>query len=945
MPTSNPWNSFRTSRWFKPAIALVGVLVLAFAGLLALPLLVDINTYRGQIVSQLEQKLGRKVALGKLGLRVLPSIKVTVDDLSIGDDVQIAQGDFVKAKSVRLQLGLLKLLTGKPEVSGIELVEPNVTLIKTSADKWNWSSLKPLQETGQESDQAPFDLVITNGSFKLIDRSSTQQIEKSYTGVNISLDDFSPRRSFDFVIGLTLPGEKAGQKTGMLEVTGSAGPIDQKDSSQTPIDARLKLDAVELSSLEALAGTQSPHAGKLTADATISGKFSEGLNASGEIKAEQLRLIEGVEPAKQPVEAKFKLTAKSEKKPENQSEISLKLDQADVKLGNTAVNITGQITKLPSSPIFDLQLKGDRMALDSLLESAYAFGFGPPPGTKASGAATVNLKATGDQKNFALNGQAEIRDLKFQSSSLPQAIQVSELKLTADPQTIAASPFRATLSKTAVDFRGLKISDYGSSDKAPRAHLEISTNGAQVDDLLKIAESFGARPDTTGSGTANLTATIDTEFGEKAGATQINGQGKISGARLQPSSLKKPLEIANADLAFTGDSARIDNLQAQLGSSQANGWLSVKNFNSPALGFDLKANQLNVAELQAAMADSGQNKKASTPLRGEGQIAAGKVVMDSITATDVQSKVVMANNVILLNPLSLKLYGGSYQGSMRIDQNGGAPEVALNGKFGGLDINQFLSASSGQASSIYGHADGTVDIRGRNDAAGMAQSLTGNGFISITNGKFMSFDLMKQLEVLGKLVNLPTGGAATAFRSLKTNLRFDRGKLTTDALQLVMEDMQVNGNGWMQLGDNPAVSYGVLAKLSPALTKRVMPGGASNLTGSATEGGGRAPITLGTGLSSVVGNFFMDQGGIVLPLKMSGSLKQPVFGLDSSMLQAKAKDKLKENLKENLVDRFLKKPDEQETGQKKTDDSKPAEKKPVDLLKGVLDKFKKKEKP
>lgn len=939
MPTSNLWNSFRTSRWFKPAIAVVGVLVVAFAGLLALPLLLDVNTYRPQIVSQLEQKLGRKVSLGKLGLRVLPSIKVTVDDLTIGDDPQVIQGDFVQAKSVRLQLGLFKLLTGKPEVSGIELVEPNVTLIKTSANQWNWSTLKPLQESGQETDQAPFDLVITNGSFKLIDRSSTQQVEKSYTGVNVSLDDFSPKRSFDFVIGLTMPGDKAGK----LEVAGSAGPIDQKDSSQTPIDARLKLDAVELSSLEALAGTQSSRAGKLTADATISGKFSDGLNAAGEIKAEQLRLIEGVEPAKQPVEANFKLTAKSEKKADNQSEISLKIDQADVKLGNTAVSVTGQINKLPDSPVFDLQLKGDRMALDSLLESAYAFGFGPPPGTKASGAATVNMKAAGDQNNFALNGQAEIRDLKFQSSSLPQAIQISELKLTADPQTIAAAPFRATLSKTTVDFRGLKISDYGSSNKAPRAHLEISTNGAQVDDLLKIAESFGARPDATGSGTASLTATIDTVLDEKASATQINGQGKISGAKLQPASLKKPLEIANADLAFTGDSARIDNLQAQLGSSQANGWLTVKNFDSPALGFDLKANQLNVAELQGVMADSG-SKKASTPLRGEGQVSVDRLVLDSITATDVNSKVVMANNVILLNPLSLKLYGGSYQGLARIDQNGGAPEVALNGKFGGLDINQFLTATSG-SSSVFGNADGSVDIRGRNEAAGMMQTLTGNGFVSITNGKFMSFDLMKQVELLGRLVNLPTGGAGSAFRSLKTNLRFDRGKLTTDALQLVMDDMQVNGNGWMQLGDNPAVSYGVLAKLSPALTKRVMPGG-SNLAGSGSEGGGRTPITLGTGLSSVVGNFFMDQGGIVLPIKMSGSLKQPVFGLDSSVLEARAKNQLKENLKETLVDRFLKKPGETQTDQKQSQDSKPAEKpKPADLLKGVLDKFKKKEKP
>ncbi|MFN0112832.1 MAG: AsmA family protein [Blastocatellia bacterium] len=935
MPTSTFWNSFRSSRWFKPVIALVGVVVLLFAGLLALPILIDVNTYRGQIVSQLEQKLGRKVSLGKLGLRVLPSIKITVDEVAIGDDPQIEPGDFVRAKSVRLQMGLFTLLRGKPEVSGIELVEPEVTLIKTSADTWNWSSLKPLQESGQESDATAFDLRITNGSFKLIDRSSTQAIEtqavKSYSGVNVSLDDFSPRNSFAFVIGLTLPGAQAGK----FEIVGNAGPINRQDSSQTPIDARVKLDAAELASLEALAGIQSPHAGKLTADAEIKGKLSDGLNASGTIKAEQLRLIEGVEAAKQPLEAVFKLFLKTQKNAEGVSETSLKLDQADLKLGNTAASVTGQINKLPAAPNFDLQLKGDRMALDSLMESAYAFGFGPPAGTKASGAATLNLKATGDQNNFALNGQAEILNLKFESSSLPQAIQVSELKLNADPQTITVAPFRASLSKTTVDFRGIKISDYGSSQSWPKTHFEISTSGAQVEDLLKIAESFGARPDTTGSGTTNLSATIDQEFDPKVTVTRINGQGKLTGARLQPSSLKKPLEVANADLAFTGDSARIDNLQAQLGSSQANGWLTVKNFDAPTLGFDLKANQLNVAELQAAM-NSGQGK-ASTPLRGEGQLAVGKLALDTITASNVQGKVVMANNVITLSPLSLQMYGGSYQGSVRIDQNGGAPEVALAGKFSGLDINQFLSASSGQASSIYGKADGTVDFHGRNDAAGMAQSLTGNGVIAINDGKFMSFDLMKQVEVLGKLINLPTGGAGSAFRSLKTNLRFDRGKLTTDALQLVMEDMQVNGDGWLQLGDAPAVSYELLAKLSPALTKRALPGGAGE--------GGRTPITLGAGINSVVGNFFMDQGGIVLPIKMSGSLKQPVFGLNSNMLQAKAKEKLKEGLKENLVDQFLKKPGATPADPNKPEEAKPAEKKPADLLKGVLDRFKKKEKP
>ncbi|MEP7339996.1 MAG: AsmA-like C-terminal region-containing protein, partial [Acidobacteriota bacterium] len=467
----------------------------------------------------------------------------------------------------------------------------------------------------------------------------------------------------------------------------------------------------------------------------------------------------------------------------------------------------------------------------------------------------------------------------------------------------------------------------------PHAHLEISTNNAELGDLLKIAESFGARPDATGSGTASLTATIDAELGQGSGSTQINGQGKLAGVRLQPSRLKKPLEIANADLRFTGDSARADNLQAQLGSSQANGWLQIKNFNQPVIGFDLKANQLNVAELQQAMTGSTAGKQgksaalSSLSLRADGQIFIGTLVLDTLTATDVQSKVIMLNNVITLAPVTMKLYGGSYQGSVRIDQSASATDLALTGKFSGMDVNQFLSAS-GSKSMMYGTANGAIDVRGQGgDGNQLAQSLVGNGAVAISNGKFTSFDLMKQVEVLGKFLNLPTGGAGTAFRSLKTNLKFDHGKMTTDALQLVMEDLQVNGDGWMQLGDAPTVNYDLLAKLSSNLSKRVTPASES-----------KSPLNFGAGFSSVVGNFFMDQGAIALPIKMSGPLNQPAFGLNSAMLQRRAQNQLKET----LLDRFNKAatPTDQKPNDKKSN-----EKKSGDLLKGMLDKFRPKEKP
>lgn len=172
------FESFRSSRWFKPSLAIVGAIALLVVILLVAPTLIDINTYRGQIITQLERRLGRSVKLGAMRLRALPSIRVEVADVVIGDDPQFAQSEFVKARSVKLGIGLWSLLKGSPEVSGIELVEPTVTLIKAGEGKWNWGTLKPLQSSDKESSPAPFDLLARDGRFTLIDRSVNPSLHR-----------------------------------------------------------------------------------------------------------------------------------------------------------------------------------------------------------------------------------------------------------------------------------------------------------------------------------------------------------------------------------------------------------------------------------------------------------------------------------------------------------------------------------------------------------------------------------------------------------------------------------------------------------------------------------------------------------------------------------------------------------------------------------------------
>lgn len=881
----------RSKKWLIP----IAVVALIIVGLLVVPALIDVNAYRGQIASQLEERLGRSVTLGTLGLSLFPGVKIAVADAAIGDDPQFARSEFIKARSVRLSLGLWSLLTGDPEVRGIELTEPVVTLIKGKHETWNWSTLKPLQAPEPSAELAPIDIVVHEGRFTIINRSQSPPTERTYTGVNVNIKDFSSRSESDFSVAMTMPGEAAGQ----LELEGTIGPMDATDFNRTPLDARVKMQQVELAGLEALFGQPSSRQGRITLDVEADGQLADGLDLQGEIKVEKLRLVENTEPADVPLEATFTIKATAQDK----SDYVVDIASGELRLGETQVKITGRASQLPTNPTLDLQLQGDDIALAGLLESAHAFGFGPPKGTSVSGEATINVRASGPLKAVALNGQSEIQDLKFQIPELPQAIQVSELKLTFDPTAITASPFRTTLGeRTTVDIASLSLRHYSQQ---PRVRLEVATQNAQVGDLIKMAESFGSRPEFSGTGVINLQATIETDLGETTNAMTITGQGNLRDARLQTPQLTQPLEVKAADLKFTGDSLRAENLRAQLARSQATGWVQVKDLAHPLATFDLQFDQLIVSELQQLLAARdttrsappvgprtsvipealAQRKPPTSGLanfRADGQLASRRVVFDNLTASDLQSKVTLRNQVLNLDPLSFNLYGGRYEGQVRIDMTGSEPNVALGGRFAGVDVNQFLSAASSLKSVVYGRAGGTLDLRscGRQFDS-VVKSLTGQGRLSVTEGKITSFDLEEQIGLIGKLTGLPTGGAGTVFRQLNTTFRFTGGKMMTDSLRLEMGQIAVTGSGGLQLGDPVTTDYDLLARLNQELTKRVLPGG---------------------NVLTRVGNFFMEGQFMVVPLKMSGPITRPRFSLNADLLRRRMTDRFRQQPGEAVKD-------------------------------------------
>lgn len=929
------------ARWIRLALVLVAILVLAVSLALLAPRLFDLEGARRAITIQIEKRLGRRVTLGALSFRLFPTIEVRASEVKIAEDPAFDTGEFVTARTVRLEVGIWSLLRGSPQLRGLELDSPTIVLIRrpgATAPDWNWRTLQPLREPKGGAEQGAFDLIVRGGRFTMIDRMVDPPVEALYEGIDIKLDGFTPREVFSLAAGVDMPGLD-GQPGGRLELNGRVGPLDPSNPAATPIEARVTLGGVGIAALETLIGNpRSGRTGRLTLEARLAGRLTEQLSIVGTLRADELRLTttEGVAPSRIPLEIKYGLAATL---PVEGRAALLRIEQAEVALGTTRLRASGQVELPPNpqdSPALDLKVDGQGVVLESLLESASALGFGPPSGTKAAGTANLQLQL---RREFAdplvpsFIGELEIRGLRLESGALPEPVEVTGLKLTASPQELSLAPFQTALgARSALAISRLVLTDYRTS---PMLKLEARTEAARIEDLLKVAESFGLRPDLKGSGLITVSVGIEASVNPKPALTRLSGRGSISSARLETSSLTRPLSITGVDLAFTGNTARFEKLAATIGSSTIAGTAEVVDLSRPRIGFNLRVDRLSVPEIRSLIKESRGQVAAAPPataLSAAGQLSVGQLNLDGLTASNVEARIGWQNGVLTLDPLSLALYGGAWRGAVRFDQRTAA--VALKGRLTGVEVNQLL-AGAGRKTPLSGRLDGQIDLRGNNtggEGGGLLNSLSGNAQVSISDGKIASFDLMKQVETIGRFVNLPTGGAATAFRNLRTNLRFEPGVMRTDALQVTMADLSASGEGLIRFGEPLEIDYSILARLSPELTRRILTGRPGDPAALRPESSPRTPVA--GGISQLVGTFFTERDSLVIPLRVSGPVTGPRFGLDAETLRRRLTGSVIDNLRQKIPGLTGDKPASPADGNRKPS--------PTDAIRGILDRFKKK---
>ena len=113
----------------KLALIIAAVIGLLLVAAVALPFVIDADSFRPTIEAKLSVALARKVSIGHLALSIWRG-ELKADELSIADDPAFSKAPFLKAKSFGVGVDLVPLvLSHTLHVRSLNFVEPEIILL------------------------------------------------------------------------------------------------------------------------------------------------------------------------------------------------------------------------------------------------------------------------------------------------------------------------------------------------------------------------------------------------------------------------------------------------------------------------------------------------------------------------------------------------------------------------------------------------------------------------------------------------------------------------------------------------------------------------------------------------------------------------------------------------------------------------------------------------
>lgn len=382
--------------------------------------------------------------------------------------------------------------------------------------------------------------------------------------------------------------------------------------------------------------------------------------------------------------------------------------------------------------------------------------------------------------------------------------------------------------------------------------------------------------------------------------------------------------IVDARAAVKADVVELSGVTIKLDDTTFKGELSVPRGTSGGYRFDLGADQIDLNRYMEPAAEATEGAADESvpvdipvdlirPLNARGNLRVTRALLGGMAFEDVVLGLNMANGRMRLHPITAGLFGGSYNGDVRIDAAGKTPVLSVDETIKDVNLADLAGAMFEQ-DNITGSISGGFKLSGRgNDMAAIQQSLGGNMSFQLTDGTYEGTDIWYELRRARALLK---GGEApkpelpprTKFSTVSATGVVTNGVMRNDDLFAELPFMQMSGSGDVDLA---------AATVNYNLTARVL----------------ERPESL----QGVTAEELDDFTEAVIPLKITGPLSSPSVKPDVERLLRK---KVEEEIKGRLFDKLLGGSKEEPAAEEGAAEEAPTEGEPEEEEKDIEDELK-----
>ncbi len=234
---------------------------------------------------------------------------------------------------------------------------------------------------------------------------------------------------------------------------------------------------------------------------------------------------------------------------------------------------------------------------------------------------------------------------------------------------------------------------------------------------------------------------------------------------------------------------------------------------------------------------------------------------------------------LALAPLSVSSFGGTFAGRLDVNTARTIPAMKLAGRVDSLEVATVLQAAGSQG-GVTGTLGGTVALAASGtETQALMRTARGSLAATIVNGTMPRLELVRPIVLaFGKPTGAPPPGSGSTFTRLGGTFALADGTMTTDDLTMTSRDFDLAGRGTVHLASG-ALSARSSVVLSQELTAQA-----------------------GVDLR----RYAQEDGRVVVPATLGGTLQQPTVSLDIAAAARRALTNELERRTRSLLDGLFK---------------------------------------